>query len=512
MLRKTEVDGAPRSERVPCSTPLLLMASVSIVLLAVIMPLVSEPVYILAALAIVVVVYLISRNGLISLILFAPIPMLSYYSGILTLRPIHLVLLITYVAWLFRYSLHPRPIRTTYLLLLLALWVLFSLASSVNALNKLVVVRGSASIALLMAILLYILNHIRDMRHVFLAVKALLFTSALVIGYGLYQFLGFYMGWRDFVRAIMVRLPLNPYYLDIIAKQQGISRETINFINIFPRPTSFLGDPNFLSGYVTCLLPVAVCLFILAMARKRIMATVFLGLYILSAFFLEMATFSRSGLIALAVALLVTLLLVGTERRYLYLLVLSLLVVGVSIVLMLMLSDLMPLEAYVGRFVGLSHLLQANPFAGDTYRMQTIAAGLKFFQRHPILGVGTGNFGENFSAFAGGSTLGRGQFTPVTILAENGLLGLTILSGVVLGVLWKARWILRLRRGGRQAVSHLLAKGLFSGFCGLVVSNMLYEYYTLEFVWVYLAVFVASAEVIRQEAKTNKLGMKELHA
>jgi len=509
---ETKTSGDSQSVEMPFkfSTMLLLIAGGLAVLLPMAIPSSWGLLHILAGLAFVVIVYLIIRNGLVSLIVVAPLPMLSYYAGVFTLRPMHLVLLFTYVAWFLRHSLYPRRIRVSSLLLPLVLWLLVSLASSINALNKLVVFRGSTSIALLIAIFLYILNHIRSMRDMFLALKMLLLTSVLVMGYGLYQFLGFYLGWGDPIRAILMRLPLNPYYLDIIEKQRGINRATINFINVFPRPTSFLGDPNFLSGYVISLLPVAICLFMFAMARKRVIATVVLGIYIILAFFLAIATFSRSGLVALLVALLITLMLVRTERHYFRLLVpLTVAVVGCIVVLMLVLPDLMPLEAYIGRFVALANFLQSNPLGGDTYRMQTMMAGMEFFQRHPVLGVGTGNFGEYYRALIGGSILGRGQFTLITILAENGLLGLAVLSWIVLIVLWKTRWVLRLRHRDQHGLSHLLIKGLFAGFCGLVVSNLLYEYYTLEFVWVYAAIFVASSDIIRQDVRIGELRARQ---
>ncbi len=98
-------------------------------------------------------------------------------------------------------------------------------------------------------------------------------------------------------------------------------------------------------------------------------------------------------------------------------------------------------------------------------------AGQRMFDAHPWLGVGIGNFGANYAAYAlpyWYVSLGHAHNIFLNFLAETGIIGFAAFAAFWLGVAWLA-WRIAARSKGYRAA---LAIGVLGTWCYLSVHSM----------------------------------------
>jgi hypothetical protein len=422
-------------------------------------------------------------------------PMLSYYSGFLTLRLAHVVLAGCLTVWAVKLLLQRKPRLSIPLFPAIFLYVVSNLFSVFWAENAAVVLRGTITAVISATIFYYVVNEIQSRRDIRRAINGLLIGCLILLGYALYQFAAVFSDAPDIFLHRISPYITNPYYLDIIANYNYWSRETVNYINIFPRPFSLLGDPNFLAGYAISVLPLLVALFHYGrwyktgLLKWAAFALLLLNLAIL------LVTFSRSGMIALLFGM--------TAMVYFFAVTLPkeksiswakvAVTVGFLVVLIaVLLSSLIPLASYATRFATLVDLVR-DPVGGDNYRISTILAGWDFFLSSPLFGIGAGNFGERYAQMHYGPDTARGQFTPITVIAETGLLGLLSLTLLVWSSLRLVLKPIFKRTKTQMSFEISVLTGLVAGYFGLLASLALYEYHNQEFVWVFVGLIVGIA-------------------
>lgn len=267
------------------------------------------------------------------------------------------------------------------------------------------------------------------------------------------------------------------------------------------RPAGPLGDANYLARILILAFPLAAFLGVGTASRREqamyVIAAALIGAGILF-------TYSRGGALSLA-AVGGLMVLVGRVR-----VTPANVLVGV-----LVLVALIPTK--VGkRLLTLESLLRSDTDlsvvdASAAKRRQLLGVASRVFIDNPLLGVGIGNFGKNYPAYAnlvGLSTLdhipaGVRQFAHnlyLEIAAETGLAGLLTFLGamaVALVTLYRCRQAL-LARGhdGHAAMVTSIALGL----AGYLLSSVFLHSGWHRYLWLYLGFAVAADRLTKRSA------------
>jgi O-antigen ligase len=216
------------------------------------------------------------------------------------------------------------------------------------------------------------------------------------------------------------------------------------------------GNPNILACELTILVPLAVALMASTRWRGRLVLTVLLATYIGAIYF----TFSRSGLIALGVIVVVGALRMRSPAMR------TLVVVGLMI-------------AVVAGAQFWEREQTLNELHGDTtfnQRLVSVQAGLAMFQSSPAFGVGVGCSHLGWQAFAPDDYSADGEWlmihnTFVQALAETGIVGFIMLMIALLMPLWRMRVLARANRKTDPEM-HAIATAIELSLLGLMVSGL----------------------------------------
>jgi O-antigen ligase len=129
-------------------------------------------------------------------------------------------------------------------------------------------------------------------------------------------------------------------------------------------------------------------------------------------------SFSQSSFFALAVGIAVALVVLWRRVAILPLCLAAAVLVGVTI-------GVPQLRHRVLGKAGISHATGG--------RSSLVSNGLRIFEHHPLIGVGTGGFAEGYHRLTHGA--GKASHTaPITVAAETGIVGLGFLAWLVVGI------------------------------------------------------------------------------
>jgi O-antigen ligase len=240
-------------------------------------------------------------------------------------------------------------------------------------------------------------------------------------------------------------------------------------------------DPDIFGRYLA-LVMLLVTTVLLYERRTRIQLGAVLTLAIL--WTCLVFTLSRSSLVALGVGLAILAALRWRVRPAIYVGVVTLIVVAAAIVV-----------AHDPSKFGLQ-----NPNAATSGRASLISGGIKLFRGDPLHGRGSGSFADEYTIhFPGPARIVKDSHNiPITIAAEQGVIGLVFYIALVLSAL------LALFRGIRGDPFRV---GIAVAFLGLLLHTMLYADFLEDPVtWMLLAVggslaVAARAAVAPQDSK-----------
>jgi O-antigen ligase len=265
------------------------------------------------------------------------------------------------------------------------------------------------------------------------------------------------------------------------------------------RPAGPVGDANYLARILILAVPLAAFLGLKRDGHEQwswIAAAALIGLAILF-------TYSRGGMLTLGaiVALMVPLGRVRITPGK----------VALAFVLFLAL-----LPTNVGRrMLTIVSLLEESDVsvvdASAAKRRQLLTVGLHSFLDHPLLGVGFGNFGANFSPYANQIGLASVDYIPaglrqfahnlyLEVAVETGLLGLMAFLGsmaVAFVTMFRARRKL-LARGQIEEAAIVTAIAL--GLAGYLISSVLLHSGWHRYLWMFLGFAVAVVRLTDEEA------------
>ncbi|HXF05571.1 MAG TPA: O-antigen ligase family protein [Blastocatellia bacterium] len=265
-----------------------------------------------------------------------------------------------------------------------------------------------------------------------------------------------------------------------------------------PRIAGPVGDPNFYAQILVPLVPLAFYqLWKEPSLRLKLIAAYSLSMISLALVF----TYSRGGILALAVVVLLAVIMKKIKPRHLVL----------GFILFLPLWLVVPRE-FEGR---LSTLKQLIPGADETSmdvdtsfreRVLLMQVAWEMFRDHPVLGVGAGNYSEHYEDYAQriGSTVssyedfGQRRFPHslyLEIAAETGLVGLLLFAGIVVVTFLRARSAIRLFTKAGDIHSAHIVTALALGLVGYLTSSVFLHGHYLRYFWLLVALMVAARRI-----------------
>ena len=261
-------------------------------------------------------------------------------------------------------------------------------------------------------------------------------------------------------------------------------------------PGGWMGDTNDLAFALNPAIGVGVYLWNETReSSRKVLLLVSLGVLVAGV----VSTNSRGGFLGM-VTLCLYMLLAGPKRKRV-LLVIVLAVVS--------LAAFAP-PSYWARIQSIDGAQNQGDTGED--RLYMWGLGWKMFLDHPIIGVGTRNYGirapeyedRERAEFGGEYLWGRvAHSLYFTLIPEHGLVGIAIFSALII---WIFRTGYRLRREGLRArddpdavAAGLLATGLLSGIVGALITGVFVAVLYYPVFWV-LTGLLAALDAVRQEA------------
>ncbi len=268
------------------------------------------------------------------------------------------------------------------------------------------------------------------------------------------------------------------------------------------RLTGPIGDPNFYAQILLVLIP-------LALDRLRYASTAFgriaaaYALFVCSWTFIF--TFSRGGLVALAIAL--GIMLIRRPPRPI--------ILAVSLLVMLLVLPWVPAE-YTARITTIFDAASSLVDEGETDtamrgRLSENLVGLQIFMDHPLLGVGLNNYPVHYRRYAQhiGLDLRHEDRSAhnlyLQIAAETGLLGLSMF-GLLLGVMFHGlrQTYLKLTQMGKTNDAEMVMSFLIAVVGYLMAAVFLHSAYPRYF-WLLFGIALATAHIGKTEQMTQRL-------
>ena len=241
-------------------------------------------------------------------------------------------------------------------------------------------------------------------------------------------------------------------------------------------------DPNIFGGVLAA---AAVMGIPLAAAEKRFYRAVFLWGAIGAAAIGVAMTLSRGAMLGFFVGSLIAVIFAPMK----WVVRMSLVLAGVAAVAMLFFVVLGP-NWVAAKITGIATNNSAQ------YRLFLADSAVRIFKAHPF-GVGSGNFRNAITAYRNTRLppgLLESHTTYLTVLVENGFLGLVGMIGALLTFLWvTAKTVLR----ARQTQVRTLATAALAGFAVLLVQSMTYSLETSKFLWFMVGAGLAATAIAR---------------
>jgi putative inorganic carbon (hco3(-)) transporter len=272
-----------------------------------------------------------------------------------------------------------------------------------------------------------------------------------------------------------------------------------------PRPSGPVGDPNYFARILIIAVPAAALLGIGRTSRRERLAYVAAAVAISTAILL---TYSRGGMVSLAFVGFL-LMLAGRVR----------VTWANALLAVVLIAALVPTP--VGkRFLTIESLVgdETEDESVDK-RRQLIGVAMQMVSDRPLFGVGVGNFGSHYPAYANQVGLSSQDYLPIgarqyphnlflEMATETGLVGLLLFSGamfVTLATMFRARRTL-LDRGEPGHAALVTALGI--GVAGyLVASLFLHQGGFQRYLWLTLGLAAAASRLT--ESAREESGVKQ---
>lgn len=429
-----------------------------------------------------VLAYFIFRNPLIGFLLiifflpFERVPTLDI-AGI-NIKINTILGFLTIFAWLLASMFNGKKwkIQSNALAWPISLFVIALLLSLTQALN---LQRGIEVIIFsLFTIVLSLMtvNMVSDKNALQKTVIALFISSVFVGLFGLFQFGG-----------------------DIIGLPASITQLKVGYdskVFGFPRIQAFSMEPLYFANYLLIPLSLAIAYFFShANLIKRQWLVALMTLLLVN----FVLTVSRGGYLGLAVTLFLLLIFyfrqVFTRRTVIVLLVFSVVAGGVAFALSR--SENRATEAFVNQATLKDAKKGSESVQG---RLTTFDFAYSAFKKHPILGIGIGNYGpysKNYPLVKpkGGWDIVNNEF--IELLVETGLVGAISYGLILLVIIWRS--LMAIKKAKEPFLRASLI-GLLAAFVGVMVQYNFFSTLYIIHIWVLIGLLVAVQNIILKKS------------
>lgn len=273
------------------------------------------------------------------------------------------------------------------------------------------------------------------------------------------------------LKVILWVITISAFFTALYGLIQFISAPPI--VGILNRISSTRGDANNLALTLVSAIPLSIALFKI---ERNIILKVLLGFSSAIILFTVPLTFSRGGLLALAIILF---LLVSRIQKKRYVLLILLLFVGLSVLI---------LPAAVWERASTTSFSSMD--ASIQMRTQLLSGGLAMFLDHPIFGVGIGNFIVHSYHYSGvlPPSYAHNMFLHVT--AELGIFGLFFFTAL-LWITWRMlRRVQRTSSRETQPFFFFISHGIEISLIGFCVAAFFLSQQFNKMLWILIALSV----------------------
>jgi len=299
------------------------------------------------------------------------------------------------------------------------------------------------------------------------AVKVILFAAAVFALFGLYQFIGSYLGWPTGLRSA--------YQIGVFA---------------FPRIQSTFLEPLYFANFL--IVPVSV-LFLGYVAEGRLNKTRVIILFLLILALL--LTFSRGGYLGVGAAFIVGVVLLFvfrlTPKKRIFGKIFGACLGVLGIVVLLGSFSNINLETFVER------AQDVTVTSADTGRLDNFQRAFTFFQASPIHGVGVGNYGVVAGGYSKEWGWGIVNNEYLEVLAETGLVGFIPFAIFLLAIFIRGFRVIRIAKDNQ---ARLLQVCLLAGLAGILVQYLTFSTLYIMHIWLFIGLTIASQNIINAQA------------
>lgn len=248
------------------------------------------------------------------------------------------------------------------------------------------------------------------------------------------------------------------------------------------RPGYVAGDSNYFAICAVLVIPAAVYFLKL---RTTSLERWFCGISLVLILVAFTLASSRGGLVGLGVATAYMLVRSGQSRR-------AAVLTTLLLIPMLLLAPSSPLS----RFLHPSYADQVS----EQIRRDFWSAGLDMIGRHPLTGVGLGNFtAQSISTIDGKQGMACNTF--LEIAAELGVPGALVYGGIVFAALWSAGQLRRAGKDGKNTVLLYTGQAMQAGLLGFAAAAVFVSAEYQKPFWIMIALTSAIPLLLAQSSR-----------
>ncbi len=348
----------------------------------------------------------------------------------------------------------PRP---TLLLAAAAMPAIAGLVSLVGSLDPRATIGHAGRLVLMFAIAALFAAHARDER-----------SLARVLG------------WLVAVGSAMALVAVAQYVWPGLPVGRAATQQRL--IDVLYRPSAFFVDPNFLGGYLSACIAVALAWLVRSIDGRTVLRW---GVALVACLAGLLVTSSRSAFVGVVAAFVVLVWTAPARRR-------AALIIAVALIVFAA-APFVPRATYV-RLAG---LLEPASEGSIPTRSLMLRSSVEMLQEYGIGGTGLGMYDRAYVPYRRPGALPRithPHQVPLALWIETGLAGLVALASVTAGgvVAWR-----RIARRGYGAAG----AGVLAACVALAVESLFQYYLYFEYAWILLGLLSAAASLDRGDVR-----------
>ena len=444
------------------------------------------PVLVLGGIIAIAFAVIIFKNpvwGAYLVIFFLPFERIgSFELAGITIRASQIFALITIISWLIQFFVTKKGMAAKNPTIIpIFLFLGFCVLSLVNAINisRGLIVLGFIAFVMIMSLM--IPNLVRSKKVIKIILQVLFITTLLVCVFGIYQFLGDMAGLSHEIT--------------------GLSEHYTQRVFGFPRVQSTALEPLYFANFL--LIPVSLLLALLLFRKKGEeikdlpLKPIWMFLILILAVFNIILTISRGGYLALAGVAILTA-LIYFRRIFSFKILISLLIL-IAVTLAGTYSFLIVTGKSENIETFFEHVTSYEEGAGVVERYTTYEDAIDMVWRHPVLGVGIGNFGPQVAQIPwqtpkDGWAIVNNEF--LEIWAETGILGLfSFLAIIVILVLRSIKAFIM----AEDKFLKTVLVGFYIASFGVIIQYQTFSILYILHVWMLIGLMVAVQNLLLEK-------------